>query len=204
MKIIAVGAAALFLFLGCAGRLAQNQSVEAQAEAPTEAQSEAQPVPGGERVLVAYFSRTGNTETLAATIHELAGGDLFEITPSAPYPENYNDCLARATQELADDSRPPLSTRVENMAGYELIFIGYPIWLGNTPMVIRSFLEEYDLAGKTIIPFCTNGGSGLANSVAAIRSLCPGSSVREGLAITGSRAGTARNTVSDWLKGLGI
>jgi flavodoxin len=177
MKTIAIAAAVLLPFLGCTGG-------------------------GDNTVLVAYFSRTGNTEKLARTIRKIAGGDLFEIVPVNPYPGDYNACLTRVSQELSDNSRPPLSTHVENMAAYDVIFIGYPIWLGNTPMVVRSFLEEYDLAGKTVIPFCTHGGSGLANSVAAVMSLCPGSTILKGLAVIGSNADNASNTVSVWINEL--
>jgi flavodoxin len=193
MKIMAITAAAFLVFLGAGGSAAKIE------------ENAAPQVPGGNnRVLVAYFSRTGNTERLARTIHELAGGDLFEIVPAALYPSDYNACLTRASQELSDNSRPPLSTHVENMADYDVIFIGYPIWMANTPMVIRSFLEEYDLTGKTIIPFCTHGGSGLSGSVAAIRSLCPGSTILDGLAVSRSNLDGERDMVSNWIKGLGL
>ncbi|MDR1972112.1 MAG: flavodoxin [Treponema sp.] len=192
MKIIAITAAALFFFLGCARGGTQNR------------QNETSELTGDNRVLVAYFSRTGNTEGLAKTIHELAGGDLFEITPVEPYPSDYDECLARALAELSGDSRPPLAARVENMDTYNVIFIGYPIWCGDAPMVIRSFLEEYDLAGKTVVPFCTSGSSGLSGSVAAIKRLCPESTIPDGLAVSASSLGSARDAVSTWLKGLGL
>ncbi|MDR1902310.1 MAG: flavodoxin [Treponema sp.] len=192
MKIIAITAAAFFFFLGCVGCVAQNR------------QNEPSSLTGDNTVLVAYFSRTGNTERLAKTVRELAGGDLFEIVPVNPYPSDYNACLARASQELSQNSRPPLSTHVENMDAYNIIFIGYPIWCGNTPMVIRSFLEEYDLEGKTIVPFCTHGGSGLSDSVTAVRILCPGSTILDGLAVSVSNVGGARNTVANWIKELGL
>jgi flavodoxin len=192
MKITAVAAAVLFLFFGCAGT--QKQSLEAPPSGD----------PSGRRTLVAYFSRTGSTEALAKIVQKTAGGDLFKITPSTPYPADYQECLQRASQERADNFRPPLATRVENMAAYDVVFIGYPIWLGNVPMVIRSFLEAYDFSGKTVIPFCTHGGSGLSGSAAAVKALCPGSVVLEGLAVKGTNAAAAQGAVSIWIRELGL
>jgi flavodoxin len=189
MKIFAIAAAALFFLGGCAGDAALKQ-------APPQG-------PKG-KVLVAYFSRTGNTETLAKIVRETTGGDLLPITASLPYPADYNECLKRATQEQADNARPSFSTPPENMASYEVIFIGYPIWLGTTPLIIRSFLEAYDFSGKTLIPFCTHGGSGIAGSAAVIRELCPGSRILEGLAVTARELDTAQTTVAAWIKGLGL
>lgn len=155
-------------------------------------------------VLIAYFSHTGNTKTVAELIQAETGGSLFEITAEKPYPDDYDACLAQASQELAGDYRPELSSHVSDMGEYDTIFVGYPIWHGNTPMAIRSFLEEYELSGKTIIPFCTSGSSGIAQSVSAIRSLCPGSEVSDGLGVTRANLSRAPELVSDWLGRLGI
>jgi flavodoxin len=154
-------------------------------------------------VLIAYFSHTGNTKTVAEHIQTATGGLLFEITTENPYPDDYSARLSQASQELASDYRPALSSHVSGMDEYSTIFVGYPIWHGNTPMAIRSFLEEYDLSGKTIIPFCTSGSSGIAQSVSAVRNLCPNSEVLDGLGITSANLSRAYELVSDWIGSLG-
>jgi flavodoxin len=154
-------------------------------------------------ILVAFFSHSGNTRVIAGAIHEAIRGDLFEIVPVNPYPYDYDACVNQASQEQNDQSRPELSTHVEDMASYDAIFLGYPNWWGTMPMVVWSFLEEYDFSGKTIAPFCTNEGSGLGRSESDISRLCPNATLLKGLAIRGSRVGSAHKDVSEWLRGLG-
>jgi flavodoxin len=166
-------------------------------------------------ILIAYFSRTGenynvgviekgNTEIVAEMIAEQTGGDLFHIETVDSYPENYQECTNVAQQEQRDNARPELSATVANMDGYDTIYLGYPIWWGDMPMAVYTFLESYDFAGKTIIPFCTHAGSGLAGTVRSITSACPGASVESGLAISGTTAQndreSAKNAVIQWLK----
>ena len=151
------------------------------------------------QILVAYFSRTGNTETVAECVAELTGGDLLEIVPAVPYPGDYQDCLETARRELKEDSRPALSSHVPDISIYDTVFIGFPIWHANTPMVVRSFLEEYDLSGKTIAPFCTSGSSGIGQAMSAIRELCPDSTILDGLSVTSATLPYAENLVADWV-----
>jgi len=169
----------------------------------------------GGTCLVAYFSRpgnnyvggtivnlpVGNTEVIATMIREMTGGDLFRITPVKPYPDDYTKTTEVAKEELRTKFRPKLARSVESMDSYERVFLGYPNWWGTMPMPLFSFLEEYDLSGKTIAPFCTHEGSGLGHSVADIRKACPRSTVLEGLAIRGGDVNNARDTVSGWLSG---
>lgn len=149
--------------------------------------------------LVVYFSATGNTEALAKKIAAAAGADLFEIIPEVPYTDedlNYNNNDCRANREQKDDSaRPAIANKVENMESYDTVFIGYPIWWGTMPKVIRTFLETYDLSGKTIMPFCTSGGSGIASSVSVIKETCPGAVVCDGLRGTAS---TDEKEIESW------
>ncbi len=149
--------------------------------------------------LVVYFSATGNTKALAEKIAAAAGADLFEIVPEVPYTDedlNYNNSDCRANKEQNDDSaRPAIANKVENMESYDIVFIGYPIWWGTMPKVIRTFLETYDLSGKTIMPFCTSGGSGITSSVSAIKETCPNAVVCDGLRGT-SR--TDENEIESW------
>lgn len=155
-------------------------------------------------ILIAYFSWSGNTEKVADMIYEQVGGDLFEIVPANPYPTDYNECLEQARQELNDDYRPALDTHIENTDSYDIVFIGYPIWCGDTPMPIRSFLEEYDFNGKIVIPFCTYGGSGVGESLAVISTICSDSTILDVFGIAGSDVENSQNGIQEWLDGVGI
>lgn len=137
------------------------------------------------KMLVVYFSGTGTTRALAETIAETAGADIFEIVPSEPYTSedlNYNNNNCRANLEMNDESaRPAIADSIENIDEYDTIFLGYPIWWGTMPRIINTFLDTYDLSGKTVMPFCTSGGSGISTSVSAIKDAEPGADVKEGL-----------------------
>ncbi len=150
------------------------------------------------RVLVAYLSRAGenynvgvtregsasaayagyiekgNTAMMAAVIAELTGGDLFEIQTVTPYPEDYASMLRAAQEEIDTNARPALAANVENLADYDVIFIGYPIWHGRMPQAIYSFIESHDLTGKTVIPFNTHEGSGQSGTQRVIENALPG------------------------------
>ena len=156
------------------------------------------------KTLVAYFSRKGNTEMVASYIQELTNGNLFEIVPFVPYPADYQQCLTRAMSELNEDYRPDLSSRISNIDEYDIIFLGFPIWHGNTPMAIRSFLEKYNLSGKTIAVFATSGSSGISQAMATVRSMCPDSIVTDGLSITSVTLANAENLAKDWVNDMGL
>lgn len=133
--------------------------------------------------LIAYFSCTGNTETIASYLEKETGGDMFEIIPTVPYTAedlNYNtDC--RANREQNDpDSRPEISELPESIESYDVIYVGYPIWWGEEPRIIDTFLESFDFSEKIIIPFCTSGSSGITSSVRNIREKCSDSDVLDG------------------------
>ncbi|MGA2122100.1 MAG: flavodoxin [Methanoregula sp.] len=166
------------------------------------------------KCLIAYFSRAGNnyvggtivnlpvgnTEVIAKMIKEITGGDLFHIEAVHAYPKDYTETTDVAKEELRTSARPKLTGHLETMASYDRIFLGYPNWWGTMPMPVFTFLEEYDLAGKTIVSFCTHEGSGLGRSVADVRRTCPKSTVLEGLAIRGGDVKTARDEVAGWLR----
>jgi flavodoxin len=184
MKTIAITAAVLLFFSGCTEAAAQNQS------------DDTPQIPSGDNtILVAYFSKPGTTETIAGYIHDKAGGDIFKIVTVNPYPADYNATLTQAQQELSSNARPALSGSVSNMDAYDIIFLGYPIWHGYEPMAIRSFLASYNLSGKTIIPFCTSGSTGIGSSVSSIRNLANGATVLEGRRF----ASGARTDVNAWI-----
>ncbi len=169
-------------------------------------------------ILIAYFSRSGNnyvsgrienlpvgnTEVVANTIREMIGGDLFHIEAVHAYPKDYTETTEVAQQEMRANARPKLTGHLETMASRDVIFLGYPNWWGTMPMPVFTFLEEYDLSGKTIVPFCTHEGSGLGRSVSDIKKLCPKSTVLEGIAIRGGDVRNALDEVSEWLRKIGM
>ena len=171
-----------------------------------------------EKCLIAYFSRegnnyvsgkivnlpVGNTKVVAEMIQEMTGGDVFRIDTVKSYPEDYTETTNVAKKELHDNSRPELSSHVENMDSYNVIFLGYPNWWGTMPMPVFTFLEEYDFSDKTIIPFCTHEGSGLGHSEKDIAKLCPKATLLKGLAIHGSRVSAAKKDVTNWLTKIGM
>ncbi len=155
------------------------------------------------KVLVAYFSCTGNTEKIAGYIADELGADTWKIEPETPYTSadlNYNNGSSRATREQNDASaRPGISGKIENMADYDVIFLGYPIWWGQAPKIMYTFVESYDLAGKTIIPFCTSGSSGIGSSATNLSSRAAGATWLTGNRFSG---GASRDSAASWVRGL--
>lgn len=152
--------------------------------------AETSELPAGEAsadTLIIYFSCTGNTKAAAEEIQRQTGADMFEIVPEIPYTAedlNYNDDDSRANQEQSDDSaRPAISGSIDNFDSYEIVFVGYPIWWGTLPKIVNTLLDTYDFSGKTVIPFCTSGGSGIGTSVSDIREAEPEASVLDGLRV---------------------
>ena len=159
----------------------------------------------GGRILIAYFSATNNTEGIANHLDAILDADLYEITPELPYTSadlNYGDSSTRATVEQNDpNARPAISGSVENMEQYDVIFLGYPIWWGQAPKIISTFLEAYDLSGKTIVPFCTSGSSGIGSSAANLHTLASSAAWMDGQRFSG---GASRSAVETWVNGLGL
>jgi flavodoxin len=158
----------------------------------------------GNKILVAYFSWGGNTRGIAKEIHKQTGGDIFEIELVKPYSANYNTCLDEAQRDQREAARPKLKTRVENMAQYDVIILGYPNWWASIPMPIASFLEEYDFSGKKIVPFCSHGGGRLGQSVSAITKLAPKSAILEALSVHYSGGSSLPGDIASWLKKVGL
>lgn len=156
------------------------------------------------RILVAYFSHSGNTCAIAGQIQEIVGGSLLEIVPVAPYPRNYDAVVKQAKREQETDYQPELKTKREDIEAYAVVFLGYPNWWGTLPRPVAAFLSQCDLSGKTIVPFCTHEGSRFGRSVQDITRLRPQSTILDGLAVRGSAVKNARNEVSAWLHELGM
>lgn len=158
----------------------------------------------GGKVLVAYFSATGTTRPLAEYAADILNADLYEIVPEDPYTDAdlayYTN--GRADREQNDPAaRPAITGSVENMAGYDVVFLGYPIWHGQAPRIISTFLESYDFSGKTIVPFCTSHSSGIGSSDTNLHSLASGANWLAGRRFAG---GTTRSTIEDWINGLDL
>jgi len=156
------------------------------------------------RVLIVYYSRTGNTREVANQIHKIVGGDMTELQAAEPYTDDYEAVKQRAMQELNSDIKPALKTKVENIRSYDVIFVGSPIWWGTIAAPVKTFLSEYDLSGKTIMPFITHAGSGLGQSVTDISNLCPKSDISDSIAVWGRDAKTAQNQIAEWLRKIKI
>ena len=180
----------------------------------TDDTAQAEQTEGGSNMLVAYFSlageqygvgviEEGNTSIIAHMIAEQTGADLFEIEAVTPYPTSHSELLDVSRQEMANNARPEIAGTVDNMDDYDTIFIGYPNWWGDMPMIVYNFLESYDLSGKTIVPFCTHGGSRLSNTESTIADIT-GGMMKDGFAILGTTAqndrDTARSQVTEWLR----
>lgn len=157
----------------------------------------------GGRALVLYFSMSGNTEAVANNIHDEVGGDIIKLETVEDYPSDYNDLLDYAQDEQSENARPELSTTIDNIDNYDVIFLGYPIWWGDMPMPIYTFLDNYDLSGKTIAPFATSGGSGLSGTPSTIQSEEPNATVTDGLSISDDEARSSKSDVTAWLDSLG-
>lgn len=156
------------------------------------------------KILIAYFSHSGNTKNMAQQINDYCGGDIFEIKTISPYPSDYGDCVDQAKKEQNENARPALASNVEDMSVYDIVFVGYPNWWGTMPMAVFNFLESYDFNGKTIVPFCTHEGSAMGRSERDIKQLLPSSEVLNGKPVRGSRVKSSGEDIKSWLEGLGF
>lgn len=175
------------------------------------------------KILIIYFSRVGisepfdkvdavssaslpngNTIIIANDIKEMTGGDMFQLITDKVYPANYDATTDLAQKEQQAKERPTLKSQPKNLGDYDIIFLGYPNWWGTIPMALFTFLENNDLSGKTIIPFCTHEGSGLGDSQRDIAKLCPKSKIVDGLAVRGGNATSAKPDVEKWIRKIGL
>ena len=164
---------------------------------------------GNGNILVVYFSWSGHLDSMAHWVADETGGDLYRVTAADPYPENYDDTADRAKQEKDDGIRPEIVVDItqEQMAGYDTVFFGFPVWWYDLPMSMWTFLESYDLSGKTIIPFFSHeGSSNGASALPTIETLATGATVRssDALSIRGGNVDGAENDVREWVRGLGL
>lgn len=157
------------------------------------------------KVFVAYFSATNTTEGIAEHIANGLNADLYEIVPEVPYTDadlNYNDNNSRSSIEMNDpNARPVISGSVENMQEYDIVFIGYPIWWGDAPKIINTFLENYEFSEKTIVPFCTSGSSSIGSSAVDLQQITSGANWLDGKRFNGS---DSQDAILSWVNSLGL
>ena len=170
------------------------------------------------KTLIAFFSRAdenyfggamryvkvGNTEIVAGIIKELIPADTFKIEMKNPYSPVYMTCIEEAKKDLRAKARPELVSMPASIDEYDTVILAYPNYWGTMPMAVYTFLENFDFTGKTILPLCTNEGSGMGSSEREIRKTCPGADVKKGLPITGSAAASSKSSVESWLKANGM
>ena len=169
------------------------------------------------KVLIVYLSRTNNTKAVANMIHESVGGDLVALELLTPYPANYHATVEQVVRENETGFLPPLKTAIDRLDQYDVVFIGFPTWDMKLPPPVKSFLHQYSLRGKTVIPFNTNGGYGPGSTFQTVRELCPGSTVLQGLSTRGGlerdgqlltikddRAREVCAEVDKWLRTIGL
>jgi flavodoxin len=169
------------------------------------------------KVLIVYLSRTNNTKAIAEIIHENVGGDLVAVELVNAYPEDYKTTVAKVAKENETGFLPPLKTKIDNIRDYDVIFVGFPTWGMQLPPPMKSFLKQYDLRGKTVVPFNTNGGYGIGSTFSTVKDLCPNSHVVEGFSIKGGverdgilfvmegeKKKEARAEVEKWLRKINI
>lgn len=154
----------------------------------------------GSRTLAAYFSRSGNTRVVAGLLHRALGTDLFEIRPARPYPEDYLETVEQARRERDSGYAPPLESKVFNIADYDTVFLGFPIWGETTPPVIRAFLTAHDLSGKILVPFVTHGGYGLGNSQSILANHAPKARLQTAFSMQADQERQTMERVNTWLK----
>lgn len=170
------------------------------------------------KTLIAFFSRAdenyfggalryievGNTEIVCNLINEMIPADIFRIEMKEPYSPDYMICIEEAKEHLREKARPELVRYPDSLDAYDTIILAYPNYWGTIPMAVATFLERYDFTGKTILPLCTNEGSGMGGSEKTIRQCAPGATVRKGLPITGSYAANSGESVRSWLDANGL
>lgn len=178
------------------------QDTTTEPENDTAGDSDTKPGKDGSNALIVYFSWSGNTENVANAIADQTGADVFEIVPEVAYVDDYNALLDIAAEEKENGARPAIAGNIDDISRYDIIYVGYPNWWSDMPMILYTFFDSYDLSGKTIAPFCTSGGSGLSGTVSSIRELEPEADVLDGLHIGSSAASDPDQAVSDWLESL--
>jgi flavodoxin len=199
------------LFKGLLILMLTSLSITGKSQEPSETSRDADL----QRILIVYLTRTENTAAVAQVIHQELGGDMQELKPQTAYPEEYKAIVSQVDQENETGYLPPLATKIDNIRDYDTIFLGFPTWDSQLPPPMKSFLDQYDLSGKTVALFNTNGGYGIGSSFEDVKERCSGCNLLEGfsvegglerdgiyLTIKGERQEKVRAEVMDWLRSI--
>lgn len=196
-----------------------NGNTESNGTVPPIGADGSRPVNENAKTLVVYFSQPdnvdnsiviiddktlGNTQYMAYVIQENTGANIFRILPKTPYPTDHKTLVDLAQEEQRADARPQINGEIENFSDYDTVFVGYPNWWGDMPMILYTFFDTYDFSGKTIIPFNTHGGSGFSSTVSTIKNLEPNATVKDGKSISRNSIQNAEQEIIDWVKSLGF
>lgn len=198
----------VLLMTGC-GKTEKDPETEPKEETAEQVQEEAvdedEEAPSEEKILVAYFSATGTTKGVAEMIATIEGADIYEILPTEPYSDadrDWHDSESRTSKEQNDpESRPEIASDTIDISGYSKIYIGYPIWWGEAPRIMNTFVEAYDFGDATIIPFCTSGSSGIGSSATNLAKLAGSGNWMEGERFSGS---ASEEDIANWINTLGV
>lgn len=182
----------------------QTPSPSVQPSSTTTPEETNPPEETGGKTLVVYFSWSGNTQTIAGEIQAQTGGDIFQLVPVTAYSTDYNTVLDQAQAEQRENARPEITGSIENLEDYDTIFVGFPNWWGDMPMILYTFFDSYDLSGKTIAPFVSSGGSGFSNTLSAMEELEPNATFLDGLSLSSSASAAPAERVSQWLSEIGL
>ena len=194
-----------FLILSCSPSGTTNKNAKADSTVDSN------------KILIVYLSRTNNTKAIAEIIHRNVGGKLVAIELETPYPENYEVTVQQVVKENETGYLPPLRTKIDTIQNYDVVFVGFPTWGMKLPPPMKSFLKQYDLSGKIIIPFNTNAGYGVGSGFQTVKELCPDSKLLEGFEIKGGierdgvyfvikveKAKEAESKVKSWLQKINV
>ena len=202
---------ALVLMSACSSTTTTTSTPSSDATIPDEEtpaptavdDEEALPDAETEKILVLYYSRTGTTETLANAIHGIVGGDILKIETVDLYDASFEETVALVEQQQAEGYKPPLATEISDLAEYDIIILGSPIWYGNVSLPIETLLTEYDVSGKTIVPFVTHNGGGPEKSMETLKAYCPDATVLTGYDMMAEN-GVNEDEIRQWLNDAGI
>lgn len=157
------------------------------------------PTNNDKKVLIAYFSWSGNTKAVAEEIHQQVGGDLVEIIPANPYSKVQREASARTREEQAAKARPPITTKITDFDKYDIIYLGYPNWCSSMPMPVATFIDTYNMSGKKLAPFFTHGGGGVQRCMIDLEERAKGANFTDYLLLSGSSAKNSQKEIKEWL-----
>lgn len=188
------------LTMGCGSFNAAKADAPAPKVKQSTSEGASQNMNNGKKILVAYFSWSGNTKAVAEEIHKQVGGDIVEIVPATPYSETYSVTVAKAKAEQAAGARPAISTKIADFEQYDTIYLGYPNWCGSMPMPVATFIDTYKMSGKKVAPFFTHGGGGVQRCMSDLEARAQGANFTDYLCLSGSSAKNSQGEITSWVK----